>query len=132
MNICTREHATFGAIIFFILLMLGAMIRVIMLNVYAQGEEKQPTGYFVKVEALNVPDDITATPIGTFVLYDKSGIKEVWRENVSLGTYESDIQLETAIDDWALSYIEKYERKVALSSLAKTSKIISVKIGHKK
>ena len=99
---------------------------------HAIGQEgKNPTGYFVKVEALNVPEEITMTPIGTFVLYDKTGTKEIWRENVSLSTYVDDAQLEDAIDGWAVPYISNHKRQQALSSLAKTSKIINVKLEHK-
>ena len=112
---------------------IGLLVFVSILLVGAQipPRDKQPTGYFVKVEALNVPVDITVMPVGTYVLYDKDGIKEIWRENVNLDTYIDDIQLENALDSWALPYIAKYERKVALSTLAKTSKIIGQKIVHK-
>mgnify|MGYP001571221591 CR=1 FL=1 len=119
-----------GLLVVAFLMFLGLQIGKYL----AIGQEpinKQYTGYFVKVEALNVPIDITTVPIGTFVLFDKSGSKEIWRENVALGTYTDDVQLEDVIDNWAIPYIEKYERQVALSNLAKTSKIVGQKIGHK-
>jgi hypothetical protein len=110
---------------------VGLLIFCTFLFTSAQIEKKQPTGYFVKVEALNVPEDITAIPIGTFVLYDTTGTVEIWRENVALATYTDDTQLENAIDDWALPYIEKYAKQVALNDLAKTSKIVGKVITHK-
>lgn len=112
---------------------IGILVFCTILIFFVSAQiEKQPTGYFVKVESLNVPVDITTTPIGVFVLYDKSKATEVWRENVQLTTYQDDVQLENAIDDWAVPYIAMYERQVALSNLVKTSKIVGEKIEHKK
>jgi K+ transporter len=121
------------------LLLIGFLIIALMLIYTQMGrfliaqieETKNPTGYFVKVESINVPKDITNTPVGTFILYDKSGTMEIWRENIVLEAYKDDTQLETAIDYWAIPYISKYERKIALSNLLQTSQIVGQKIAHK-
>lgn len=123
-------------------LIIGLLIVALLMSIglyagkylVAVGQEpigKQPTGYFVKVETLNVPDDITIPPVGTFVLYDKTGAKEVWRENVQLATYSDDIQLQNAIDSWAIQYILMYEKQVTLINLATASKIVGKKIEHR-
>ena len=125
------KSLTIGFLVAGFLMFFGLQIGKHLVVIGQEPITKGPTGYFVKVEALNVPNDITVTPIGTFVLYDKSGTNEVWRENVSLGTYQDDIQLEIAIDNWDIPYMDMYERQVALKALAKTSKIIGIKIGHK-
>ena len=92
----------------------------------------QPTGYFVEVQNLVVPQDITQTPVGTFVVYAKDGTTAIWQENVHLAKYTTDAELETVLDAWANPYIDRYERQQALDNLAKTSKIIGKKLEHKK
>lgn len=90
----------------------------------------QPTGYFVKVERLLIPQDITESPIGTFVVYAQDGKTEIWRENVHLPTYQDDTQLRLAICRWADPYIARWERQQALDILSKTSMIIGQKLAH--
>lgn len=93
--------------------------------------EYKSTGYFVKVDSLIVPLDITQNPIGVFIVYTKDGNSEIWRENVRLDTYTTDEQLEKKVYEWANPYIADYERQKALQVLASTSLIVGKKIEHR-
>jgi hypothetical protein len=128
----TRVKIAMSLTVVFLILSTSGLLFLIYYKTLAQTTPPlQPTGYFVEVEKLNVPLDITENPIGTFVVYAKDGTTVIWRENVKLSTYKNDKQLEEALDRWASPYIKKYEKKETLSNLAKTSEIIGQKLEHK-
>lgn len=114
----------------FIVLSSVAIIGIAVYKVYAQEPVPQPTGYYIMVEKLTVPDEINTQPIGTFVAYQKDGTTVIWRENINLPTYKKDAQLQAALNSWANQYIKNYERQQALKDLSATSAIIGVKLGH--
>lgn len=122
----------FGAVLFLAMLLASASVVIYFRLAFAQEPTPQPTGYFVEVQSLVVPQDITQTPIGTFVVYAKNGKTVIWQENVHLAKYTTDEELETVLDAWANPYIDRYERQQALDDLAKKSKIIGKKLGHKR
>ena len=82
------------------------------------------------VESLTVPSAINTQPTGTFVVYATDGKTEIWRENVKLNKYTDDDQLRAVLNAWANPYITRYERKIALQTLAGSSAIVGVKLDH--